>query len=139
MGQAIKVRLEGLDALRQKLAGLGKAAVGRVLRPAVAAAGRLVLKAIRARIPRRSGQLARAVKLKVRTYPRAVVAAINARKGFASEYRGRRIDPAYYAHLAGPKRKATFVTEGWEASKAAASAKLAGVAAEKLDALLKAS
>lgn len=97
----IKARLSGLEAAIGRLDRLKKAVRNRVLRRAVTAASRVVLRAIKgAETARRSGQLRRSLGMKVKTYASGkVVGVVGPRKGYAATWQGRPIDPVYYAHL----------------------------------------
>jgi len=68
-------------------------------RRGVAKAARRVVKAAKARCPKRTGQLKKSLGYRPRTYKAGVFAIVGPRKGFASEVNGRRHDPAKIAHL----------------------------------------
>lgn len=100
-----RAEITGLGQLLAKLDGLKRGARNRILRPALAAAARGVVKRaklnIRATLRRRTGLLARSVSAAVRTGKRAgtVYAVVGPRKGLRQTYNGRPVDPTNYGHF----------------------------------------
>ncbi len=101
----IKAKIDGLQPLLRTLAEAGKNVQKKGTRKAVGAAGKIILKAAKTRVRRKSGLLARSLGRKVKVYRGSgvAVAVVGPRKGFKMEVvrDGRTVlsDPIRYAHL----------------------------------------
>ena len=96
----------------------------KVLRPAVRAAAKPVVKAARQKVPKKTGALRKSLGTKVKTYTgsQSVVAIVGPRTGFRTvDDNGRANDPARYGHLVelGTKNNAPqpFLRNGFESAK----------------------
>lgn len=115
---AIRVKVEGADALLKRLDRLKRTARNKVLRPAVNEACNPVLAAARATAPADEGWLRKALAKRVKTYARSgvVVGVVGPRTGYQTTGRGQskrrgltafgrklrsktRRRPSKYAHL----------------------------------------
>ncbi len=111
MSFAIEGKWEGLADVFKRLEGLSRKVTGKILRPAVKHAAKIVLKAVKAKVPTRTRNLKKSLAVKVKTYRRTgtVVAIIGPRKGRKTQIgtysrgpnKGKPIyeDPANIAHL----------------------------------------
>lgn len=96
----LKAKLIGLKEAAAAMDGLKKSVQRKILRQAVTAGARPILKAVKAEQKlRRTGQLSKSLDKKVKSYPRAVVAVIGPAKGFRIVVGKRPVDPVKYAHL----------------------------------------
>lgn len=93
--------LTGHKALDKKLRTLGDKVQRRVTRKAVNAAATPVLKAARAKAPKQSGLLKKAMGKKVATNKKTgdIVGIVGARKQIEGEYQGEKRKPSRYSHL----------------------------------------
>lgn len=101
MAWKIKGDLKGVKEAAQALEGLKRGLRNKVLRRAVTAAARVVLRSVKAaETRRRTGQLKKSLDIKVRTYSSgAVVGVIGPSRGFRIMLGKQPVDPIYYAHL----------------------------------------
>ncbi len=92
--QGLRDALAALDAVEKKVKT-------KLLRKAATAGGKIVLRAVKARVARKSGLLARAMGHKTKAYTNTgtVIDIVGPRKGFAETTNGKKRDPAKYAHL----------------------------------------
>jgi HK97 gp10 family phage protein len=93
------MQLMGDVTLLKRLHDLPVKVQKKIGRRAIAKAARKLVKAAKARVPMRSGQLKKSIGYRPRTYKSNVVAIVGPRKGFATTVDGKRHDPAKIAHL----------------------------------------
>jgi HK97 gp10 family phage protein len=68
-------------------------------RRAIAKAARVLVKAAKAKCPKKTGQLKKSLGFRPRTYKTGLVAIVGPRTGFKTVVNGRPHDPANIAHL----------------------------------------
>jgi HK97 gp10 family phage protein len=142
------MKLLGARELQALLAALPRGVAKRGLRAAVTAGATPITRAAKARAPRKSGLLKKAIGRKVKTYKEAgvgatAVAIVGARRDVRGEYRGRPRVPARYIHLVEkgtrphdghPGTPATnFLEDAYRGNKAAAEAAAARKLAEVVE------
>lgn len=100
MAFAIKVQIEGMEALQNKLRALAPASQRRVLRPALQKEGTRILQRARQNVPVQTKMLRRSLGQKTRTYPNGgVIVVVGPRRGFRQVIAGKPRNPTKYAHL----------------------------------------
>jgi HK97 gp10 family phage protein len=116
MPYSISVKLEGLEGVLKRLGRLKKQTTrSKILRKAINAAARPVLKAARGLVPVQSGLLKKSLGMKVKTYRKSgtVIAIIGPRTGFKREVtvggQKQLRNPTKYAHLVELGRQAVRV------------------------------
>lgn len=95
----INFKLTGFAELETQLINLGRKKAKKVVRLAVAAAGRPVAKAAKAKVPVRFGNLKKSIGSKVKSFLQGTYVVIGPRKGYGMVVDGVYNDPAKYAHL----------------------------------------
>ena len=102
------IEMEGIKPLLARLESLRKNAGKKHLRRAVAKANSIVNKGLKARVPRGTGLLKKAVGQRVVVYRGSgvVVGIVGARVEFRQTRDGRVINPVKYAHIADRGRRA---------------------------------
>ncbi len=120
--RSLVVKVEGATELTAAFNALAFSAQKKVMRPALRAGGKVILAAVKARVPRKSGALARAIKLRSRGRSRKVIGVavfvdnklIPLKKGEGQHNR----EGFYPAHLelgyvrGGIRARRTFTAEG---------------------------
>jgi len=112
VGFAIKAQIDGLGQVLARLQEADKKVRRKLLRQAVNEAGKIVLAAAKARVPKgATGQLRRSLGRKVKVYRSSgtAVAIVGPRKGYKIDVDGRAVDPVHYAHLVEYGRRAAAV------------------------------
>lgn len=116
MAFGVTFKLEGFQDVMRRMRSLQKKARGRLLRKAVTAASRLILRAAKAKVSRRTGLLRKSLGIKVKTYRRSgvVVGVIGPRSGFKRQVTlpdgSQELEnPTVIAHLVEKGRRAVAV------------------------------
>lgn len=113
MAVGFKAKLEGVEKAIHSLDGLGRTLRNKILRKAVNASARIMLKAARSLAPRGTGLLKKSLGVRIKTYQKsgAVVAIIGPRTGFKKTRQGKTLtafgkkmkasgqNPTKYVHL----------------------------------------
>ena len=110
MSYRVKAQVDGLADLLARLNGLKRQVASRILRKAVAEAGKIILKVAKQKAPRESGLLRKSLGRKVKVYRSSgtAVAIVGPRLGFKQVVRRARgkwfpadvaSNPVKYAHL----------------------------------------
>lgn len=96
-----RVILQGDRALLRQLSFLRKRVATRIIKSAITSAASLALKAAKAKVPVRLGQLKRSLGKKAKAYPKkgVFVVVIGPRSGFKIMDKGKPVNPTQYAHL----------------------------------------
>lgn len=96
----LKLQMDGIEELTQRLEKLGTRVALRGPSAAVRAGGSVIVKEMRSRAPKETGSLKKSIGQKVKQYRRnqTVTAIIGARSKRYETVLGKR-NPAYYAHL----------------------------------------
>jgi len=96
----IEAKLDGLKETLALLDDIKRGVRNRIMRKALRAGARPIIKAARSLVPQRTRQMKKALGVIIRTYTSGVVAAIlGVRKGFKVEIDGRWVNPEKYLHL----------------------------------------
>lgn len=96
-----RVVLQGDRALLRQLSFLRKRVATRIIKSAITSAASLALKAAKAKVPVRFGQLKRSLGKKAKAYPKkgVFVVVVGPRSGFKMFIKGQPVNPTQYAHL----------------------------------------
>jgi len=97
----IDIKVKGQRRLLRKFNRLPSRVQKRVLRQAVKAAGKPVIKAARAKCPTESKLLKKSIGSKVKVYRTSgtIVLIIGPRTNYSGEFEGKKRNPKNYAHL----------------------------------------
>jgi HK97 gp10 family phage protein len=101
MAFKVKMRITGVAELMKKLRSIDEKVKKVALQKGIGAAAKIIKDSAKARVRRRSGQLAKSLGSKVKTFRNTgiVVGVIGPRKGFKIMIDGKPVDPVRYAHL----------------------------------------
>jgi HK97 gp10 family phage protein len=97
----VRMRIKGVEELIANLRAIDDTLKKKALQKGVTAGSKIVARSASARVHRRSGQLAKSIGAKVKTYRGSgkVVGIIGPRQDFKIMYHGKPVDPVRYAHL----------------------------------------
>ncbi len=99
-GMKFEGQLTGQAAVIARLYAIKQGPRNRILRKALRAGSKPILRLAKQLVPVRTRQMKKALGLALRTYTSGVVAAIiGVRKGFRVEIDGKFVDPTKYLHL----------------------------------------
>ncbi len=92
------VQLTGADKVQGKLNTLRKRVRSKIVRKAVDAGALIVLRSVRSRLKKRTGQAVKALGRKGKTSRFGYYSKVGSRTGFSINYKGRAYDPQKHLH-----------------------------------------